>query len=107
VERRSSLADRVLDEEQVFGDASDEALRKRRPDLEDQEVTVCTPTHASHDKEVDPVSPLGSHPTPPASAPGSAHGSKIQEVAELTPPAPAVVRSRPATAHDEEKSAVA
>ncbi|KAN0096252.1 Protein of unknown function (DUF3112) domain containing protein [Hyaloscypha variabilis] len=65
VERRPSFADRVLDEEQVFDEGSAEELRKRRPDLEHQEVITFTPTRPSHEKEVEPTGPLGGNPTPP------------------------------------------
>lgn len=43
VARRSSFADRVLDEEQVFGDGSAKDLEKRRGDLETQDLTISTP----------------------------------------------------------------
>jgi Protein of unknown function (DUF3112) len=103
--RRTSLADRILDESQVFGDDSAETLEKRRVDLENQEVTTFTPTRISHEEKVEVRSPLASHPTPP----GSAHGSKVQEVAEPVPvpSMPAVFEDPPLTAHDEEKSVTA
>jgi Protein of unknown function (DUF3112) len=88
VARKPSFADRVLDEEQVFGDGSDEALGKRSPDLELQEVRTLMPDRISHEKEVEPGSPLGPYPTPPASTPGSAYGSKIQQAAEPVSSAP-------------------
>jgi hypothetical protein len=84
--RKPSFADRVLDEEQVFGNGSDEALGRRNPDLELQEVRPFTPIHISPEKEVEPGSPLGSYPTPPDSAPGSTHGGEIQQAAESVPP---------------------
>jgi hypothetical protein len=48
VARKPSFADRVLDEEQVFGDGSTEALEKPRGDLEIQDVATFTPPHSSH-----------------------------------------------------------
>jgi Protein of unknown function (DUF3112) len=101
VERRHSFADRVLDEEQVFADGSDETLEKKRPDLEHQEVRTFTADGISHDKETEPRNLLATTPTP---APGSAQTSTTQQAAELVPPLPAIVESRPGTAHDEEKS---
>ena len=103
-ERRPSFADRVLDEEQVFGDGSAEAL-SGRTDLEKSEVTVFTPGRVSNDKVVEPAAgPLGSHPTPPASVPGSAHGSKVQKVADPVLTLPVVFKDSPATGHNEDKS---
>lgn len=101
-ERRTSFADRVLDEEQVFGGGSAEALKMT--DFEKQQVTTFTPTRVSQEEEVKPASPLGSHQTPASSAPGSTHESNLLQEAEPVPPVPAVVKDRPSTAHDEEKS---
>jgi len=98
----------VLDEEQVFGDESAEALGKRRGDLETQEITTFTPPRSTH-KEVEPQlqSPLKSELTPPDSAPSSAHGNKPQPAAEPVPPLPTIISDDiPSTAHDEEKSEV-
>jgi len=75
VERKPSFADRVMDEEQVFGDGSDEVLGKRNGDLEAAEVTTFRP----------PSSPLGSPATPPDSTPGSAHGNRRQAEPEPEP----------------------
>jgi hypothetical protein len=103
-ERRPSFADRVLDEEQVFGDGSAEALAGRT-DLEKSEVTIFTPPRVSNDKVVEPAaSTLGSNPTPPASVPGSAHGNKMPEATEPVSPRPAVLKDSPATDHNEENS---
>lgn len=112
--RRASFADRVLDEEQVFGDGSAEALGKRRGDLETQEITTFTPPHSTH-KEVEPPlqSPLKKVLTPPDSAPSSAHGNKTQQAAEPVPPIPTIVTNgnpsitggeETSTAHGEEKT---
>jgi hypothetical protein len=100
-ERRPSF--RVLDEEQVFGDGSAEAL-VGRTDLEKSEVTVFTPGRVSNDKVVEPAAgPLGSHPTPPASVPGSAQGSKAQEAAAPVVPLPSILKDSPTTEHHEER----
>ena len=108
VERRSSFADRVLDEEQVFGDGSAEALGKRRGDLETQDIAAFTPPRSAH-KEVEPQlqSPLKSELTPPNSAPSSAHGNKNQQAAEPVPPTPTIVLDdNTSTTHEEGKAEV-
>jgi hypothetical protein len=90
-ERRTSFGDRVLDEEQVFEDGSAVALTTRRTDMEKHEITTFTPSRVSGE----------SAPTPL----GSAHGNKVEEAVEPARPVPVVLKSRPTTAHGEEKLA--
>jgi hypothetical protein len=103
VARRSSFADRVLDEEQVFGDGSAEDLEKRRGDLETPDVTTLRPPQSSHKEVVQPVQvALNNDLTPPASVLDPTHGNKA---AEPVPPTQTILSNdSPSTTHDLEKA---